>query len=79
MHGGNPVGGIIWGLVLFTIYFLPWFIAMLRKHPQVAPIFIINLFLGWTLIGWVIVLAWSAGTIKNDVLIGIVKTEKDEE
>lgn len=47
------------------IYLLPWIIAASRSHPQVAPIFIINLFLGWTLIGWVLTLAWSATAIKK--------------
>jgi hypothetical protein len=45
--------------ILFALYFLPAFIASKRKHKNKDPIFIINLFFGWTLIGWVACLAWS--------------------
>lgn len=41
-------------------YFLPAIIAVLRGHPQTGPIAIITIFLGWTGIGWIIALAWSA-------------------
>ena len=46
-------------LVLFFLYFVPSVIAINRQHPQTAPIVIINLFFGWSLIGWVIALAWA--------------------
>lgn len=42
-----------------TFYFLPTMIACMRKHPNALPIFVVNLFLGWTLLGWVVTLAWS--------------------
>jgi hypothetical protein len=41
-------------------YFLPWLIAWSRYHPQQVPIFLGTLFLGWTGIGWVLALVWSA-------------------
>jgi hypothetical protein len=47
-------------LVLIAIlYFLPVVVAGTRGHPQQGPIAIINIFLGWTLIGWVVALAWA--------------------
>ncbi len=46
-------------LVALTIYFFPWLIALNRKHRQKAAIFVLNLFLGWTLLGWVISLVWA--------------------
>jgi len=51
------MGGNLLILILFVAYFLPWIVAAGRSHPQVAPIFIVNMFLGWTLLGWVIALA----------------------
>jgi len=45
---------------LLTVYFLPTIYAKMHKHPQIEAIFVVNLFLGWTLVGWVIALAWSA-------------------
>ncbi|OQS41016.1 superinfection immunity protein [Chromobacterium haemolyticum] len=42
-------------------YFIPAGVAHDRKHKSVGGIFILNLFLGWTFIGWVIALAWACG------------------
>jgi len=42
-----------------AVYFAPALNASSRKHPQVAPIFAVNLLLGWTLVGWVAALVWS--------------------
>lgn len=48
-------------IVLFiigvVIYFIPYFIGSDRRNS--AGIFILNLFLGWTLIGWVGALIWA--------------------
>ena len=43
----------------FVIYFLPWFIANDRKHPNASAIGVLNLLLGWTFLGWVIALVWA--------------------
>jgi O-antigen/teichoic acid export membrane protein len=40
-------------------YFIPIMVALFRKHPNMAPILVVNIFLGWTLIGWVVALAWA--------------------
>jgi hypothetical protein len=40
-------------------YFLPSINARERRHPNVGAIFVVNLFLGWTFLGWVVALAWS--------------------
>lgn len=41
-------------------YLLPSVVARLRRHRSCNSICIINLFFGWTILGWVICLAWSA-------------------
>ncbi|MBX3329455.1 MAG: superinfection immunity protein [Nitrospira sp.] len=40
-------------------YCLPTFIALGRGHPNCIPILVVNLSLGWTVIGWVGALAWA--------------------
>jgi hypothetical protein len=40
-------------------YFIPTIIAEGRRHHNKAAILVVNLFFGWTLLGWVICLAWS--------------------
>ncbi len=46
-------------LIAFALYFLPTIFAGERKHPSGWGILAVNLFLGWTIIGWVGALAWS--------------------
>lgn len=45
--------------VLVIVYFVPTFIGSIRNHPNAVAITLLNLFLGWTLIGWVAALVWS--------------------
>lgn len=33
-------------------YFVPAVIAVLRKHPRQSTIVLVNLLLGWTVVGW---------------------------
>lgn len=47
-------------LVAISLYLLPAIVAALRKHPSGWAIFILNLLLGWTVLGWIIALVWSA-------------------
>lgn len=47
---------------LFAIvvgYLFPALVASMRKHNNANSIFIVNLFFGWTFIGWVIALAMA--------------------
>lgn len=48
------------GILAFIISFLPTVVAMWRGCKSTGGIFIVNLFLGWTLLGWVGALAWAA-------------------
>jgi hypothetical protein len=43
-------------LVVFGLYFLPAIIAMARQTHNSTGILLLNLFLGWTVIGWVLAL-----------------------
>ncbi len=46
-------------VLIFVFYFLPTLIAFLRQHKNKLAIFLLNLFLGWTVLGWVVSLVWS--------------------
>jgi len=48
----------------FLLYFLPSIIALARSKRDTLAIFLLNLFLGWSVIGWIVALVWAA---KNDV------------
>jgi hypothetical protein len=61
--GSVLVGGFsLWVILSTAFYFLPTIIAAARHHHNTGPIFVVNFFLGWTLIGWVCSLAWSFTT-----------------
>ena len=46
-------------VLIFAFYFLPTLIAFLRNHKNKLAIFLLNLLLGWTVLGWVVSLVWS--------------------
>lgn len=46
-------------LAAVAVYFIPSFVARMRHHHNENAIVIINFFLGWTFIGWVVALAWA--------------------
>jgi uncharacterized membrane protein len=60
-------GGALWAefLLLFFggIYCFPTIVAGLRSHPSGGSVLVINLFFGWTLIGWVISLALACSAV----------------
>ena len=48
------------GLAMFVgLYFLPSIFAFRRNHPSKAAVLILNIFLGWTFLGWVVSLVWA--------------------
>ena len=57
----SPFFGFGFGTAL---YFLPSIIALARSKRDTLAIFLLNLFLGWSVIGWFVALIWAA---KNDV------------
>lgn len=59
--GGAVAGiGILLGvLVGIAVYFIPTGIAAFRGHHNTMAIFVLNLLLGWTFIGWAASLIWS--------------------
>jgi len=56
--------GIYYTVVIMAIffYFIPTIIGVIRKVPNVVSIFVIDFFLGWSVIGWVVALAMAART-----------------
>ena len=45
--------------LLSFFYLLPTGIAIGRRRTNTGSIFVLNLLLGWTLVGWVVALVWS--------------------
>ena len=53
-------------LFFLCLYFLPTIIAAARKKTNLMAIFLVNLFLGWSVIGWVVALVWAVSTERVD-------------
>lgn len=53
------MSGFDWALML-GLYFLPAIVAAGRGHNSGGAIFLLNLLLGWTVLGWIIALVWAA-------------------
>jgi Superinfection immunity protein len=55
---------LIFAALVFSavIYFVPTFIAAVRGHPNTVAIVVLNLFTGWTFIGWIVSLVWALTT-----------------
>jgi len=47
-------------IIVLPIYFLPAIIAAVRHHPQSVVIFMLNLLVGWTFLGWVAAIVWAS-------------------
>ena len=43
--------------VVFSL--IPWFVALARGCRNTIPIFVICLFFGWTVVGWVAAFIWA--------------------
>ncbi len=52
-------------LILIPIYLLPSFIAFRRSHTNGVAILLLNLLLGWTALGWIAALIWSATGVQK--------------
>lgn len=50
---------------LVALYFVPGLVANHRGHHNQGAIWILNLFLGWTFIGWVVALVWASTAVQR--------------
>ena len=53
------IGGTVAFALFAGLYFLPSIVAFRRGHPSKAAVLILNIFLGWTFLGWVVSLVWA--------------------
>jgi hypothetical protein len=57
--------------ICFFLYFLPGILGWHKR--DMGAIFAVNLFLGWTLVGWVVALAWALkGEQPTQVVVQLV-------
>jgi len=46
-------------VLLLAAYFLPTSIALSKRSWDFVPLFFLNVILGWTVLGWFLLLLWA--------------------
>lgn len=59
------MGTVILFLVALGAYCAPTFTALRREHPHTGVIAVLNLGLGWTIVGWAIAMGWAKADFKG--------------
>lgn len=55
-------------VVAVVLYLMPCIVASYRGHHQGNAICVLNLLLGWTALGWIVALIWSATAVKPELV-----------
>lgn len=63
------MGVLIVLVVAFCCYFLPSIVAFNRNRHNKGAIFVLNLFLGWTVLGWVVSMVWAVSSNQPPVVV----------
>ena len=59
--------GVIGIIALVSCYFMPTIVALLRDKHGTGSVALVNFFLGWTVIGWLLAFVWaSSGKTKSE-------------
>ena len=56
---GATVAGIIGLVAIIGGYWIPTIAAWVRHVPNRGSVAVVNLFLGWTIVGWVVAMAMA--------------------
>ncbi|MGA7326624.1 MAG: superinfection immunity protein [Rhodomicrobium sp.] len=70
MQNTTNLPGLTVLLFFLLIYFVPGIVASVRSRQNAGAIWMLNLFLGWTLFGWVGALVWAMTTPESPAALG---------
>ncbi len=65
----RTLGGLFGLAIVAASYFLPTIVAWWRGHHNMLAIFVLNLLLGWSGIGWIAALVWAVTASVPVVLV----------
>lgn len=57
--------GLVLMILMAALHFLPAVIGFARDHPSKWAILAVNVFFGWTMIGWAVALIWSLTGVRK--------------
>lgn len=69
MSAGETFWLIFFVLLIISCYFVPTIVAVVRKVPNTVSVIVINVFAGWTFIGWVVALAMATRSAQTTVRV----------
>jgi hypothetical protein len=56
---GSVILAIILVIASIAAYWVPTIVSATRKVPNMGSVVVVNLFLGWTIVGWIVALAMA--------------------
>lgn len=59
LNGFGKLVASLFFVVAPALYLLPTYEAWKNKHPNLTAIGLVNIFLGWSLVGWVFAVVWA--------------------
>lgn len=62
-QGGTVAGVVVIVIISTGLYFVPLIVAAIRGVSNTGSVAVINLFLGWTVIGWIVALAMACKSV----------------
>jgi hypothetical protein len=70
--------GILVFIILVVLYFIPFIIAIIRGIKNSISVFFLNLFLGWTVVGFFVLIFYASLTnVKSTKTVGsFIKKKK---
>ncbi|SER29022.1 Superinfection immunity protein [Faunimonas pinastri] len=66
--------GLLLIVILIALYLLPAIIAFSRGHHNRVAILVLNLLLGWSVLGWIAALVWSFTAVERAP--GVIYTDQ---
>ena len=62
-------------LLFLPLYFLPTIIALVRKPPNLVAVIVVNVFFGWSVIGWIVALVMSLRSTPKPQIVQTFATQ----
>jgi hypothetical protein len=58
--GGSNAGAVVIWVVVIAAYFIPTIVVLFRRSvPSAGSVIVVNVFLGWSVVGWIVALAMA--------------------
>lgn len=57
-----------------ALYLLPTYEAWRNQHPNLTAIALVNIFLGWSVLGWVVAVVWAYKKSESTITIPLSAT-----